>query len=1148
MWIGTDGGLDKFDRASENFTHYQHDENDSHSLSNNSVWAIYQDRSGVLWVGTDGGGLGRYDSMSKRFIHYQKDADNPMSLSSNMVRAIVQDQGGVLWIGTNAGGLNTVDVTQKSFSHYEYDGSDRNSLSNNFVTSIFEDYSQVLWIGTGGGGINRLNRQLDLYTHYQQDENDPNSLSDDFVTSIYVDGQGILWAGTANGGLNTFDRFTGQFTHYLNDPADPDSLSHNTVWAILEDQQGMLWIGTQGGGLDAFDHVAKRFDHYYGLSSKLVSTLYEDQDGIIWVGTSNGGLNKLDRKNKTFSHYTHDPYNPETISSDNIMVIFQDREGTFWIGTGGGGLNKFNPTTSTFTHYREKDGLPNDVVYGILEDAGGMLWLSTNNGLSKFDPQTEVFRNYDIRDGLQSNEFNSNAYFKNKRGEMFFGGVNGFNAFYPDQIQDNPFSPPVVLTSFTQGGGDVALNNAVESATEATFYWPNNFFEFEFAALSYSYPEKNQYAYMLDGFRGEDWNYIGTKRFGRYTNLPGGSYTLRMKGSNNDGVWNELGTSIKIIVVPPIWATWWFQAIAAIILIAAIVTGYRLRVRSIKSRTEELEGQVVNRTKELAALNTISSAVSSSLELQIILYDALDKILELMQVEAGGIYLLQEGSETLTIEAHSGLSEDFVAEVDNLQVGEGFSGRVVQTGEPIVEPDISSDPRLTRSVVKEEGFHAIAIIPLVSRGKVLGSMFLITRSFRDFSEKDIDLLVAIGGQIGGAVENAKFYEEERRRSEQFRVLAEVGRRVSTILNVNEVLEEVVRLIRGTFGYYHVAIGLIEGDEVVYRIGSGELWDNPKFQFKPARLRIGREGLTGWVAATGKPLVIPDVSQEPRYVWMHGSQCRSEVTVPILVKGRVIGVLDAQSDQVNDFDETDLAVLQSLAHQAGAAIENARLYEQAQQAAVLEERSRLARELHDAVTQTLFSASLLAEALPMSWENDRKEGEKLLAELKQLNRGALAEMRTLLIELRPSALIEANFGDLLNQLAEAASGRDGLPVNVAVECDCNLPPDVHIALYRIAQEALNNVVKHARADRVEVHFSCSQCDSGDLVASKPKEISLVVSDNGRGFDPQQIEHDHLGLKIMRERSDDIGVTLDINSEPGSGTTIKAMWQEGNLSDE
>jgi signal transduction histidine kinase len=368
--------------------------------------------------------------------------------------------------------------------------------------------------------------------------------------------------------------------------------------------------------------------------------------------------------------------------------------------------------------------------------------------------------------------------------------------------------------------------------------------------------------------------------------------------------------------------------------------------------------------------------------------------------------------------------------------------------------------------------------------------------------------------------------------------------VSSILDVNEVLEEVVRLIHDTFGYYHVAIGLIEGDDVVYRVGSGELWDNPNFGFKPARLKVGEEGISGYVAATGKPLVVPDVSKEPRYVWMRGSQTRSELTVPILVKDKVVGILDTQSNQVNDFDETDLAVLQSLAHQAGAAIENARLYQQSQQAAVLEERSRLARELHDAVTQTLFSASLLAEALPTLWASDPEEGEKLLEELKQLNRGALAEMRTLLIELRPSALVEANFGDLLQQLAEAASGREGLPVEVEVDCNCSLPPDVHIALYRIAQEALNNVVKHARAGQVDLKVSCSRCSAGKFGEAKPREITLRISDDGKGFNQEQLHHDQLGLGIMRERARDIGARIEIKSEPGAGTRILVSWQEAS----
>ncbi len=1148
LWIGTIGGLDKLDRESERFTHLRHDENDPASLSHDVVSIIFEDQSGELWIGTEGGGLNRYDPYLNDFLHYHYSIDTPRSLSSNFVRSIFQDRGGILWIGTIAGGINTIDVTQKKFNHFAYEGGGWKSLSNNFVTSIYEDYSQVLWVGTGGGGLNKVDRQLDFYTHYKHDPADSESLSDDFVTAVYVDRNGDLWVGTNSGGLNTSDRFSSSFEHYVHNPDDPNSIAHDSISSILEDRHGVLWIGTLGGGLDSFNQIDKKFTHHPGLSSKNVNTLFEDRDAFIWVGTSGGGLNRYDHVEKVYHQYTHDPYNPQSISSDNVLVIYQDLRGIFWIGTAGGGLNKFDPVTETFIPYREKDGLPNDVVYGILEDDESHLWISTNNGLSKFDPKTEIFKNFDVLDGLQSNEFNSNAFFKNSRGEMFFGGVNGFNAIVSNEIKDDQYLPPVILTSFTQSGGDVFVGNAVESIDKATFYWPNNFFEFEFAALSYSQPEKNQYAYMLEGFWDEEWNYIGSKRFGRYTNLPGGTYTLRLKGSNKDGVWNEVGKAIEITIVPPFWMTWWFQGTVILLLSIGIFAGYRVRVRNIQSRTAQLEEQVATRTKELEALNAIASVVGRTLELQKILEDALNKILEVLEIEAGGIYLLDEAKKVLTIETHKGLSDDFVEGINHLKVGEGFSGQVVETGEIIVIPDVSSDPRLTRSMVKDEQFHALVVLPLISRGKILGSMFLITHEYRQFQDKDLELLTAIGAQIGGAIENAKFFEEEHHRSEQFRVLAEVGRRVSTVLDVDEVLEVVVSLIRSTFGYYHIAIGLIEGDEVVYRVGKGELWEDPNFGFKPARLKIGREGISGWVAATGQPLVVPDVSKDPRYVWMHDSQTRSETTVPILVKERVIGVLDAQSDQLNAFDETDLAVLQSLAHQAGAAIENARLYEQAQQAAVLEERARLARELHDAVTQTLFSASLLAEALPVSWENDHQEGEKLLEELKQLNRGALAEMRTLLIELRPSSLIEANFGDLLHQLAEAARGREGFPVNVEVNCDCSLPPDVHIALYRIAQEAVNNVVKHARANSVNVQLSCSQCGNGEISSDSPKAIRLEVRDDGRGFDQDQVQSDHLGLSIMRERADNIGAHLQIKSESGSGTMIEVIWQNGPQSDE
>jgi len=346
-----------------------------------------------------------------------------------------------------------------------------------------------------------------------------------------------------------------------------------------------------------------------------------------------------------------------------------------------------------------------------------------------------------------------------------------------------------------------------------------------------------------------------------------------------------------------------------------------------------------------------------------------------------------------------------------------------------------------------------------------------------------------------------------------------------------LLHQVAQLVRTAFGYYHVGIGLIEGDDVVYRVGAGILWDSPGFAFKPSRLRVGRVGLTGHTAALGQPIVAPDVSRDPRYVHMHGSETRSEALMPIIVKGKVIGVFDVQSDRLNAFDETDIAVLESLAHQTAAAIENSRLYSQAQQAAVIEERQRIARELHDAVTQTLFSASLIAQALPAVWRRDQKEGAELLDQLRQLSRGALAEMRTLLLELRPAALTETKLEDLIRQLAEATSGREGLPVAVTTEGSGILPPDVHVAFYRIAQEALNNVAKHARASQASVSLDLTQA-AGAM---------LSIRDNGRGFSAEDVRPGELGLGIMRERAEAIGAALTIESQPGQGTQVRLNWR-------
>jgi len=423
------------------------------------------------------------------------------------------------------------------------------------------------------------------------------------------------------------------------------------------------------------------------------------------------------------------------------------------------------------------------------------------------------------------------------------------------------------------------------------------------------------------------------------------------------------------------------------------------------------------------------------------------------------------------------------------------------------------------------------IVPIRTKEKVTGVINVESDRLDAFDESDVAVLQSLAHQAAVVIENARLFEAEQRRAEQFRVISEVGRHITSILDVDELLGEIVRLLKETFGYYLITIGLIEEDEIAFKAGAKTHWHEP--QFRPPPTKMGGRGITAWVATTGESLLAPNVDEEPRYLfWPDAAETRSELAVPLKTKaGGIMGVLNVESDQLNGFDESDVQVLQSLANQAAIAIENARLYEQARPLAAVEERGRLARELHDAVTQTLFSASLIAEVLPRVWKLDPKEGYQQLEEVRILTRGALAEMRTLLLELRPEALSRSRMSDLLRQLGRAMTGRTGVPVDVAAKGEWLLPPAAQVALYRIVQEALNNAGKHANAGKVNVCFTC-----------EPGRVTLSVSDDGQGFDIDHIPPGHLGVGIMQERAESIGAVLEIASQPGAGTQVIVNWQE------
>ncbi|MBL0712715.1 MAG: response regulator, partial [Desulfosarcina sp.] len=612
LWLGTEGGLGKLNPERTSFTRYQHDDDDPQSLSHNIINSVVEDQSGGLWIGTWGGGLDRFDRDSETFSHYRYDSDDPYSLVSNTIWHIYGGQQGMLWIATGAG-VSFLDGNTKPFYHYRALPGSPDSLSDNSVWALYADQEGNVWVGPSSGGLNKLDRQTESFTHYLNKPTDPVNLSKDSITVIYRDGQGLIWIGTKGTGLIKYDPDTGDATRYMFDENDPHSLSHNSVVSICEDRTGILWIGTYGGGLNAFDRDTELFTHYQhdkadpnSLSDNVATKIFEDQMGVMWVGTLTAGLNKFDRQTGTFTRYRQDVTDPRSLASDTVDTIYEDQAGNLWIGTGGG-LDKFDRRNGRVSrNYSMKDGLPSDTIIAILEDEQGRLWLHTHKGLVRFDLRTESIRIYTVSDGLQSDSIHFYAaYSQSPSGEMFFGGPNGFNAFYPEKITDNLAPPSVLITDFQLAnkpvpiGDDSVLQKSILETDELVLSYLDNVFSFEFAALNYRAAEKNQYKYRMEGFE-DEWNEVdSTRRFATYTNLDPGKYVFKVIASNNDGVWNEEGASIKIAITPPWWETAWFRGAMVFLVIGLLYGGFRYRVRSVERRNRQLETQVATRTLEL---------------------------------------------------------------------------------------------------------------------------------------------------------------------------------------------------------------------------------------------------------------------------------------------------------------------------------------------------------------------------------------------------------------------------------------------------------------------------------------------------------------------------------------------------------------------
>lgn len=603
LWVGTPSGLVRLDQAEDKTSTFQLYPllSAPHLLQwEKSITAIQERLDGKFWVATYTG-LIVFDPQTGASQFIRHDARNSNSLSFDVVLSIYQDRGGVVWFGTSGKGLNKLMLYAKPFHHYDATTEQLSDQGDFSVKAILEDRTGSLWI-SANDRLYQLDRAASQWQRFHA-----LTLR---VGGMIEDRQGILWFATGNG-LWEFESRTKRLTQHQHRQGDEGSLPNNSVWYALEDDNGDLWVLTAGGILNRREPITGQWTHFRipGAENLVLHRIYQDASGTFWLG-SDVGLIRFQPGDSSAGYYRHDLANPSSLSYDVVYSILPDPHEPnrfLWLGTAGGGLICFDIAAEKFTQYTEKDGLPNNVVYGILPDHRGRLWMSTNRGLSAFDPPTKTFRNYDVRDGLQSNEFNRNAYFLSRNGEMFFGGINGLNAFYPDSIRDNPHAPPIVITDFQLAYRSVSFRDAdsplqqpISETDELRLAYHQNTIAFEFAALDFTEPTKNQYAYQLENFNSQ-WIVAGTNRKATYTNLPPGKYIFRVKGSNNDGVWNETGASLRIIIAPPFWKTWWAYACYVILAIGSVIGIVKGRIRRLEKRTRQLEAAVQARTAEVVA-------------------------------------------------------------------------------------------------------------------------------------------------------------------------------------------------------------------------------------------------------------------------------------------------------------------------------------------------------------------------------------------------------------------------------------------------------------------------------------------------------------------------------------------------------------------
>ena len=650
LWIGTEGGISILSPDRQTFRHYHHQLGNPKSLSKNPIRSLFIDKDENIWIGTAFGGVNLFNPDTQTFSHLKHNPSDPNSILGDYVPGICQDKWGNIWFATNFG-ISVLNKKTNSITNFQRDNFDKSSLVDNGLNTIFKDRDDNIWIGSIAG-LTVKEGIPPKFEHIFHNPGKDQSLGDKEVFCFYEDSKGKIWVGLRLG-FDLYDPITKSFQHFTHfpngqeiptitsilqdshgdfwlgmfegiarfnieknkvdifttaNPRDPASTPIRDVWYIQEDTKGNLYISSYMKSIFRFKREENLFEQFVwegkGIEKIDPTSFYIDQQNDIWVGSARDGLLKVNREKNIFERYKHDPRQSNTISNNHILVMYEDKKNNFWVGTKGG-LNLMDRKKGSFIQFREEDGLPSNQVNGIQEDEEGRIWVSTNNGLSCFDPATRIFKNYDMDDGLQHNEFWHRASGKLSSGEMLFGGLNGFNIVDPSKIKFNQKAPAVFITDFQIfnkplkiGTEDSPLSKSISETEKIVLSHKQSVFSFEFVALNYIVSKKNQYAYMMEGFE-EEWNYVGTQHKATYTNLDPGTYTFRVKAANNDGVWNEEGTALAVIVTPPFYKTWVFKLFVAALALTLLYGGFKIKTNQINLENRKLEAGVKERTREI---------------------------------------------------------------------------------------------------------------------------------------------------------------------------------------------------------------------------------------------------------------------------------------------------------------------------------------------------------------------------------------------------------------------------------------------------------------------------------------------------------------------------------------------------------------------